>query len=932
MTIEEFRKYAKFGTRKTRKRLKKELKLKYSGKEWNVGSFYTRARKYAFLTGFDNTFKTIEIEKGFGIEYIESGAFKNSTAEKIIIADGVNMYGDCVFDKTSISGWRTYLAPNEVFSGCKNLKQVKLPYVAANKYSISNKDFSLSVDAFFGCTSLEEIEIPPCVSVIGGGAFEGCTNLKKVELPITIKTIHRGAFWGCDSLKYLRVPEDCYMAFAVRDGCTVERYKVTEKEIEELLQQWNEDKFPERFPKKTKSDKKKEEEKKKAEAARKARNNFDFKIEEKEGERVLVKVGDKLPKDFVVPDTVTEIAARAFAENEILRTIVIPSSVKKIGNSAFAKCKRLREVTLPEGLTEIARSTFADCPQLMKVNYPSTLLKICERAFYQCPKLQSPKLPWKLKRIEEYAFYPLSVQKLHIPYDCKCSPRASDAKIVVGYEEIPLERYVEQQKVDKRYREEQREIDRINLARLAEQKRNAAQEPQKNATSANSSGQSDAPFAFIDMWDEPQAFKDFMRQGYIYMQDESYWGAIDQFQKATKVRGVSEVNKQYAQYKLDEATVAKDKQKKEEDERKYKEAVEERIREMKRREAEEKAAAERAKKEAEERAKREKEAASRPATKSSTSSKSSSQGKGSSVDTSSVDPSLTIEECTQRANDCYYKKDYVGCFKYRLRAAELGDAGSMHTVGTRYLEGEVCPLDDEVAFAWFQRSAEHGFKGGIAAMAMCYENGLGVPRDLEMALKLYRQFSDGEETWNTWKVKELMKEEKLLGEVQSYRGLPRYKDKFVDRRYNIGIINLLNILNGEGGKIRYIFQGVEECDIKGYYAAIIKIKFRGTSSEFENYFGHAHDRRRAVDKSYESEWRESGLTDVVGSYDYMTGLRQKSYKQDIARAEDAAYSEAQREMIKSARIHLDSTKNGYHIIGLVNNVPRRIGKYILTLW
>ena len=744
MTIEEFGKYAKFGTRKTRKKIKDQLRRKYNRKQWHGGKNDSGV-KFRYLTGFDNTFKTIEIEKSFGIDYIEDGAFKNSLAEKIVIADGVNMYGMRVSDNTSISGWRTYLAPDEIFSGCKNLKQVKLPYVAANKYDISAKVYSIGYHNFFECTSLEEVEIPPCVGVISGGSFENCTNLKKVELPITVQTIGYRAFKGCDSLKTVKVPEDCYVdSSAFPSGCTVERYKVTEKEIEELLQQWNEDKFPERFPKKLKprqltpeeiareKERKKQQEKEaaKREAERKARWNFDYKIEEIDGERVITKVGDKLPKDAVVPDTVTEIAPRAFSGAENLRTIVIPESVKKIGNSAFAKCNRLREVTLPEGLTEIARSTFADCPQLMKVNYPSTLIKICERAFYGCPKLQSPKLPSGLKRIEEYAFYPLSVQKLHIPYNCKCAPRASNASIVVGYEEIPLARYVEQQKEDRRYREEQREIDRITLARLAEQQRNAATEPQKSASSANSSAQSDAPFAFVDMWDAPQAFKDFMRQGYIYMQDESYWGAIDQFQKALKVRRVSDELKQYAQFKLDEATAAKDKQKKEEDERKYKEAVEERIREMKRREEEEKAAAERAKREAEERAKREKEAG-RPAA-----SQTSAPTKSAATSSSTV-PSVSIVKVLRD----YMPDDDSPLSKAFWRALDQvlnGKFEKWATLGEYFATGYGCKKNELYAVLCYEKSKwKYLDVEAFLLVADVYFSGVLVTRDIAKAFKYY---------------------------------------------------------------------------------------------------------------------------------------------------------------------------------------------------
>ena len=54
--------------------------------------------------------------------------------------------------------------------------------------------------AFYGCTSLESIEIPNSVTGIYDSAFYDCTSLESIEIPNSVTFIGFSAFYGCTSL------------------------------------------------------------------------------------------------------------------------------------------------------------------------------------------------------------------------------------------------------------------------------------------------------------------------------------------------------------------------------------------------------------------------------------------------------------------------------------------------------------------------------------------------------------------------------------------------------------------------------------------------------------------------------------------------------------------------------------------------------------
>lgn len=62
-------------------------------------------------------------------------------------------------------------------------------------------------DAFYNCSSITEITIPPSVTDIGDCAFGYCRKLERITLPESVKSIGDYAFYKCYELKEIVIPD-----------------------------------------------------------------------------------------------------------------------------------------------------------------------------------------------------------------------------------------------------------------------------------------------------------------------------------------------------------------------------------------------------------------------------------------------------------------------------------------------------------------------------------------------------------------------------------------------------------------------------------------------------------------------------------------------------------------------------------------------------
>ncbi len=142
------------------------------------------------------------------LQTIGQGAFYNCTRlTNVIIPEHVTTISGGAFcncsaltdikipDKVTYIGWRA-------FQSCKNLKNLTL---SQSLTTIGNGSW-YSDGAFWGCSSLEEIVLPPALTSIPAGCFYGCSSLKSVSMLPTLSSIGEQAFAGCNALTEFRIP------------------------------------------------------------------------------------------------------------------------------------------------------------------------------------------------------------------------------------------------------------------------------------------------------------------------------------------------------------------------------------------------------------------------------------------------------------------------------------------------------------------------------------------------------------------------------------------------------------------------------------------------------------------------------------------------------------------------------------------------------
>lgn len=99
----------------------------------------------------------------------------------------------------------------QAFDRCKRLKRVEID---------KDNETMKTIGGFVGCESLETIEIPETVQVVGWSAFSGCKKLKEIKLPNSCWAISPFAFANCESLTQFKMPASITLVNATAfEGC-----------------------------------------------------------------------------------------------------------------------------------------------------------------------------------------------------------------------------------------------------------------------------------------------------------------------------------------------------------------------------------------------------------------------------------------------------------------------------------------------------------------------------------------------------------------------------------------------------------------------------------------------------------------------------------------------------------------------------------------
>ena len=155
-------------------------------------------------------------------------------------------------------------------------------------------------------TELESVTLPYGLCWIAAAAFRGCTNLKSVSLPSSLTSICEEAFCGCERL------EQIYF-----NGCSVRSLRHSFRGCKSLK------------------------------------------------EVHINGVGDWCASDFHYDDgNPLYYAGQLYYNWGPLSDLVIPQGVTNIRNRAFANCKSIESVTIPASVTSIGLEAFEGCINL----------------------------------------------------------------------------------------------------------------------------------------------------------------------------------------------------------------------------------------------------------------------------------------------------------------------------------------------------------------------------------------------------------------------------------------------------------------------------------------------------------------------------------------------------------------------------------------
>ena len=284
----------------------------------------------------------------------------NSYSGNIVIPSTVNN-GTSSFQVTNIGGYafnhcitlNSIEIPNSVtiigttaFTECYSLAFLNVDANNPNYCSIDSVLFSKDQTILIKCPATKHgaYSLPNTVSSIGYDAFAYCSNLTSIYIGSNVEEIKGDIFFACTKLNSIIV-ESTNQNYCSIDGILFNKDCTALK----------------LFP-----------------GAREGK--------------------------YVIPDGVACIDRYAFNYSK-LTDVTVPNSITSIRSSAFYCCTRLNAIILPDNLTELETGAFTSCNNLMSINIPGKLTEIPSLAFAHCNNLQSVDLPKNISIIGDQAFF-----------------------------------------------------------------------------------------------------------------------------------------------------------------------------------------------------------------------------------------------------------------------------------------------------------------------------------------------------------------------------------------------------------------------------------------------------------------------------------------------------------------------------------------------
>ncbi len=274
--------------------------------------------------------------------------------------------------KISIGPWVLRIS-DYAFLGCTELEEVSF---------MGSVPGLLGKGAFFGCSKLTSIALPPELVSIGDMAFGKCSSLKSIEIPENVTYIGEGVFYKCESLESIAV-EEYNTKFIVFEHAL---YGIdSQSRITTLIA------FPAAY----------------------APKDGTFEIPDGDKGKVYVDA-DGNKKTYPYDIHIDEVQGYAFSASQI-ETLILSPSMASIGMMAFAEMAHLKNINIPKNISKIDYGAFTNCTALEKIDVGVNTTLIGTLAFSGCTLLKEIILHENLTTIEDFAFKNTILVSIEIP-------------------------------------------------------------------------------------------------------------------------------------------------------------------------------------------------------------------------------------------------------------------------------------------------------------------------------------------------------------------------------------------------------------------------------------------------------------------------------------------------------------------------------------
>ena len=346
---------------------------------------------YLIVTGYEGTETTIVIPNSVGgipVTHIAKEAFKGKQRlVSITIPDSITTIGESAFygcislEELNLSNSLTAI-PSYMAYECTKLSSIVIP------------DSVTYVDdfAFYNCINLTSIVIGNSVASIGSSTFYKCTSLESVVIPDSVTSIGSYVFENCYSLTSAVIGNSVTsIGYQVFRFCSSLTSVVIGDSLNSILDEYTFS-YCTNLVNITVSEN------------NTCYQSIDNNLYSKDGKRLIQYAIGKKDTSFEIPYGVTSIASHAFDSCSGLTSIVIPDSVTSIGSYAFYHCSSLTSVVIGDSVNTIGHGAFALCENLSNVIIGDNVSIIGESAFISCNSLTRIAISNSVTTIEKGAF------------------------------------------------------------------------------------------------------------------------------------------------------------------------------------------------------------------------------------------------------------------------------------------------------------------------------------------------------------------------------------------------------------------------------------------------------------------------------------------------------------------------------------------------